>query len=122
MRFLQQMDELYFHIAFLIIFIVGHFIVQQKNNLKLILQYRLYAYGIAILLLSMKIPHVFSGFPYEVSDLENKKMILYHLQRNNEALVKTTEAIREIILITFVFSFLIIGTIIKQYKIDKSAE
>ena len=56
------------------------------------------------------------------SGLENKKRLLNYLQENNEALYQTTSAIRDIVFITFLFSFLIIEPIIKQYKIDKSLE
>lgn len=122
MKFLEQIDEFYLKMGFLAVFLIGHFIVQRKNNLKLTLYYRLYSYGIAILLLSMKIPHVFAGFPYDISDLENKTKLLNYLQENNEDLYQTTSAIREIVFVTFLFLMSIIGPIIKLYKIDKSLE
>jgi hypothetical protein len=122
MKFLEQIDSIYSEYSFLLIFLIGHFIVQRKNDLKLTLYYRLYSYGIAILLLSTKIPYISHGFPYDISDLENKKRLLNYLQENNEALYQTTSAIRDIVFITFLFSFLIIEPIIKQYKIDKSLE
>lgn len=122
MNFLVGIDTFYIKIAFLIIFIIGYLIIQKKNNLKLNLQYVLYSYGIAILLLSLSIPHVFSGFPLDVSDLENKKKLLYHLQRNNEALVETTQAFRDLVFITFLFLVVIISKIIKHFKLENSAE
>ena len=122
MEFLHEMDEYYFKIAFLIVCAIGYLIVQRRKDFKLTLQYLLYSYGIAILLLSITIPHVFSGYPYEVADLENKKRLLYHLQRNNEELVQTTEAIREMVFITFIFLISIISKIIKHFKLEKPVQ
>ena len=122
MKFLEQIDEFYLKMGFLVIFLIGHFIVQRKNDLKLTLYYRLYSYGIAILLLSTKIPYVSHGFPYDISDLENKTKLLNYLQENNEDLYQTTRAIREIVFVNFLFLMSIIGLIIKLYKIDKSLE
>jgi hypothetical protein len=122
MRFLEKIDLLYWVMGLLIVFIIGHLIIQRKNDLKLTLQYWLYSYGIAILLLSFRIPHVFQGFPYDVSDLENKKRLLYHLQRNNEALVQTTESIRHMALITFLFLISVINKIIKHFKMEQQTK
>jgi len=122
MEFLEQLDRFYIQFGLLLVFAIGYFFVQRKNNFKLMLHYLLFVYGIAIMLLSLTIPHVFSGFPYDVSDLENKKRLLYHLQRNNEALVQTTEAFRELVFITFTILVTVIAKIIKHFKIDKSAE
>ena len=122
MNFLVELDKVYIKIGFLIIFIIGYLIIQRINNLKLTLQYVLYSYGIAILLLSLSIPHVFSGFPYDVSDLENKKRLLYHLQKNNDALVETTQAFRDLVFVTFLFLVAIISKIIKYLKLENSAK
>jgi len=122
MEFFEQLDRFYIQFGLLLVFAIGYFFVQRKNNFKLILHYLLFVYGIAILLLSLTIPHVFSGFPYDVSDLENKKRLLYHLQRNNEALVQTTEAFRELVFITFMILVTVIAKIIKHFKIDNSVE
>lgn len=118
MNFLVGIDTFYIKIGFLIIFIIGYLIIQRKNNLKLNLQYVLYSYGIAILLLSLSIPHIFSGFLHDVSDLENKKKLLYHLQRNNEALVETIQAFRDLVFITFLVLVAIISKIIKHFKLE----
>jgi hypothetical protein len=122
MEFFEQLDRFYIQFGLLLVFAIGYFFVQRKNNFKLMLHYLLFVYGIAILLLSLTIPHVFSGFPYDVSDLENKKRLLYHLQRNNEALVQTTEAFRELVFITFMILVTVIAKIIKHFKIDNSVE
>ncbi|MEM0542202.1 hypothetical protein WFZ85_06215 [Flavobacterium sp. j3] len=103
MEFLDKVDTFYIEIGLLIVFAIGYFFVQRKNNLKSMLQYLLFSYGIAILLLTLTIPHVFPGYPYDVSDVENKKRLLFHLQRNNEALVQTTEAFRTMAFLTFLF-------------------
>ncbi len=120
MNFLAEADEFYIKIGFLIIFVIGYLIIQKKNNLKLTLQYVLYSYGIAILLLSLNISHIFPGFPNDVSELENKKKLLYHLQRNNDTLVEITEAFRDLVLITFLFLVAIISKIIKYFKLENS--
>lgn len=122
MEFFEQLDRFYIQFGLLLVFAIGYFFVQRKNNFKLMLHYLLFVYGIAILLLSLTIPHVFSGFPYDVSDLENKKRLLYHLQRNNEALVQNTEAFRELVFITFMILVTVIAKIIKHFKIDNSVE
>lgn len=120
MDFIGRMDTLYIKLGLLIVFVIGYFIVARQNNLKWTLQYQLYSYGIMMLLLAISIPHVFPGYPYDISDLENKKRLLYHLQRNSEALCQTTEAIREMCFITFLFLVSVISKIIKRFKIDKS--
>ncbi len=122
MDFLEQIDTLYIKFGLMIVILIGHFIVTRQNNIKLLLQYHVYAYGIIILLLSLSIPHVFSSFPQDISDLENKKRLLYHLQRNNEALSQTTQAIREMCLVTFLVLVSVISKIIKLFKIEKSVE
>ena len=122
MSFLAEPDEFYVKIGFLIVFVIGYLIIQKTNNLKLTLQYVLYSYGIAILLLSLTISHVFSGFPQDVSDLEDKKKLLYHLQRNTDALVEITEAFRDLVLITFLFFVAIISKIIKYFKLENSPQ
>jgi hypothetical protein len=122
MDFLESIDKSYYFLVFGTIFIIGFIIVQKKNNLKLTLQYLLSSYGIVILLFSISIPYVFPGYPYEISDIENKKRLLYHLQRNNEAIVKTTETIRDLAFITFIFIAVVINKIIKHLKLDKSDE
>lgn len=122
MKFLQYIDTFYIQIALIIVFIIGHFIVKRKKDLKLTLQYHFWFYGIIMLLLSISIPHVFSGYPYDISDLENKKRLLYHLQKNNEAVVKTTESIRMMGFITFIFLLSSISNIVKYLKLDKSVE
>ena len=122
MKFLQQIDTFYIQIALIIVFVIGHFIVKRKKDLKLTLQYHLWFYGIIMLLLSLSIPHIFSGYPYDISDLENKKRLLYHLQTNNEAIVKTTEAFRTMAFITFLFLVSVISKIVKRLKIDNSVE
>ena len=122
MKFLQEVDSLYIVFGLLVVFLIGHFIVQRKNDLKLTLQYLMYSYGFAMLLLSIKIPHVFQGFPYDDSDLENKKRLLYHLQRNNEALVQTTEAFRQMAFMTFAFIAIISNKVIKYLKLENSTK
>ena len=122
MEFLEKLDTFYLKIGFLLVFVVGYLIIQRKKNLKLTLQYLLLSYGIAILLISFSIRHIFPGYPYEISDLENKKRLLYHLQKNNEALVQMTEAFRDMAFLTFIFLTSIISKIIKNFKIDNSVE
>ena len=122
MEFLEKLDTFYLKIGLLLVFVVGYLIIQRKKNLKLTLQYLLLCYGIAILLISFSIRHISPGYPYEISDLENKKRLLYHLQKNNEALVQMTEAFRDMAFLTFIFLTSIISKIIKNFKIDNSVE
>jgi hypothetical protein len=122
MESLQHIDAFYIQIFLIIAFVIGHLIVNRKKDLKLILQYNLWFYGIIMLILSLSIPHVFPGYPYDISDLENKKRLLYHLQKNNEAIVKTTEAVRMMGFITFIFLLSTISKTVKHLKMDKSVE
>ena len=122
MEFLEQLDTFYLKLGLLIVFYIGYLIIQRKKNLKSTLQYLLLSYGIAVLLISFSIRHIFPGYPYDISDLENKKRLLYHLQKNNEVLVQMTEAFRDMAFLTFIFSTSIISKIIKHFKIDNSAE
>ncbi|WP_353083486.1 hypothetical protein [Flavobacterium sp.] len=122
MKYLEHIDKFFIEFIALIIFVIGYIIIQKKQNFKLTLQYCLYSYGIAILLLSLTIPSIFPGYPEDISDLENKKRLLYHLQRNNEALVQTTEAIRQMALLTFALLLTIISNVIKHFKIENSAK
>lgn len=121
MDFIEKLDEHYVKLGILVVFAIGQFIVARKNNLKLTLQYHLYAYGIMMFLLSLTIPHVLR-YPYEISDLEDKKRLLNHFHSNNEAINKTTKVIREMCLLTFIFLVSVISKMIKHYKIDKSME
>jgi hypothetical protein len=122
MKYLEHIDKFFIEFIALIIFVIGYIIIQKKQNFKLTLQYCLYSYGIAILLLSLTIPSIFPGYPEDISDLENKKRLLYHLQRNNEALVQTTEAIRQMALLTFALLLTIISNVIKHFKIENSSK
>ncbi len=122
MEFLESIDKRYYYIFFGIIFIIGHFIVQRKDDLKLSLKYYLFSYGIVILLFSSSLPYVFRGYPHNVSDLDDKKMLLYHLQENNDALAETIRAVRKMASITFVFIVVIIINVIRHLKIEKSAK
>lgn len=123
MDFIEKIDAFYVNLGLLIVFMIGQFIISRKNNLKLTLQYHLYFYGITMMLLSISIPHIFpSGYPDNILDLENKKRLLYHLQRNREALSKTTEVIREMAFLTFFLFITTISKIIKHFKIDKLVE
>ncbi|MGL2962736.1 hypothetical protein ACSVH2_02815 [Flavobacterium sp. RSB2_4_14] len=122
MDFLEGLDSFYLKIGLLIIFFIGYLIIQRKKDLKFTLQYLLLSYGIGILLISTSIIHIFPGYPYEISDLENKKRLLYHLQKNNEALAQMTEAFRDMAFLTFIMFTTIISKIIKHFKIDDSVE
>lgn len=122
MDFIEHVDAFYIKISLLAFFVIGYYIVARKNNLKLTLQYLLYSYGIAILLLSTSIPFVFPGYPDDISALENKKMLLYHLHKNNDVLCQVTEVIRDMALITFMLIVIVISKIIKHLKVEKSAE
>ena len=122
MNSLEQIDGFYIKMCVLAVFALGHFIVGRKNNLKLTLQYLLYSYGIMILLLCTSNPNVFPGYPDTFSDLENKKMLLYHLHKNNEALSQLIEVVREMAFITFLILVSVVSKIIKYFKLDQSVE
>ena len=119
MEFLEQADSFYIKMGVIIVIAIGYFFVARKNNLKLTLQYLLYSYGIMMLLLSLTIPHIFPGYPDDMLALENKKKLLYHLQKNNDALAETTDVIREMAFLTFAFLVSIVSKIIKHFKIEK---
>lgn len=122
MDFLDQVDSFYIKMGVMIAFALGYFLVTKRNNLKWTLQYLLYSYGIMMLLLSITIPHVFPGYPDDMLALENKKRLLYNLQKNSEALAETTQVVREMALLTFALLVSVVSKIIKHYKLEKSAE
>lgn len=122
MEFLENANKFYIEIGLLIVFLIGNFIVTRKDNLKLTLQYYLYSYAIAILLLATSIPYVYPGFPDTISDLENKKMLLHHLHKNSEALAETREVITQMAFLTFILMVSVVSKIIKNFKLDKSVE
>lgn len=121
MEYFENLDSFYVDLALLVVFALGSF-VTRKHPLKARLQYGLYFYGVVILLLSLRIPFVFKGFPYEISDLDNKKRLLYHLQKSNEALLATTEVLRKFVFVTFIFFLSNIKAIINHLKVEKSSE
>ena len=118
MEFLEGIDTLYYYIFFGIIFLIGRTIVEKKDDLKLSLKYYLYSYGVMMLLFYISLPHVFPG---SITDLKSK-MLLYYLQKNNDALAQTTEIVRMMAFMTFIFISMIIGKIINHLKIEKSVK
>jgi len=122
MDFLEQMDSFYIKIGYIVVFLIGYFIVKQRKDLESTIKYCVYFYGIAMLSLAISIPHIFPGNLQDISDLENKKRMLYFLQRNNEAIVETTEAIRDMALITFFMITSVVSMMIKLFKQKKTVQ
>lgn len=122
MESLESIDKLYYVLGFGILTFIGYKIIEKKKSFKLMLQYQVCVYGTAMYLLSLTIPNVFSGFPYELSDLENKKMVFHHLQKSNAALADLIDAVRNMVFITVLFFLSIIIKIIKNFKIEQTAD
>jgi len=126
MDFLENIDRIYYVILFVVIFIIGHFIVNRKNDFKSTLQFRLIFYGVVMSFILFSLPSTPSlasfGYPNAIEDIEDKQKLLKYLQDYNEALVKTTEAVYWMIFITVFWLVSIISSIIKHFKIDKSVE
>jgi len=116
----MEFNKFNIEIIVFVVFVIGYYFVQRMNDLKLTLQYLLYSYGIAILSLTITIPNVFQGYPFVISDLENKKTLLYHLQKNNDALADSIDTMKQIAFLTFSFLTAIISKIIKHYKLEDS--
>ncbi|WP_396176179.1 hypothetical protein [Flavobacterium sp.] len=126
MEFLENLDSTYYFIFFGVVFIVGYFIIKRQNNFKLMLQFRLIFYGFVMAFMLFWLPSTPSlasfGYPADFDDIENKQKLLKYLQDYNEAIVKTTEVVYWMIFITVFWFVSIISSIIKHFKIDKSAE
>jgi hypothetical protein len=90
------------------------------------LQFRLIFYGFVMAFMLFWLPSTPSlasfGYPADIDDIENKQKLLKYLQDYNEAIVKTTEVVYWMIFITVFWFVSIIFSIIKHFKIDKSAE
>lgn len=125
-EFLENLDSTYYFIFFGVVFIVGYFIIKRQNNFKLMLQFRLIFYGFVMAFMLFWLPSTPSlasfGYPADIDDIENKQKLLKYLQDYNEAIVKTTEVVYWMIFITVFWFVSIISSIIKHFKIDKSAE
>ena len=126
MEFLEEVDSTYVVIALAVVFLIGHFIVQRQNSLKLTLQYRLIFYGLVMVILLFHLPITPSlstfGYPMDISDVANNKKLLKYLQEYNEAIVKTTEVVNWMIFITVFWFVSIISSMIKHFKLEKSPE
>lgn len=126
MEFLEEVDKIYVIFALVVVFFIGHFLVQRKNSLKLTLQYRLVFYGVVMTGLWFYLPMtpILSsfGYPTDISDVENNKKLLKYLQEYNIAIVKTTEVVSAMIFITTFWLVSIIISITKHFKLDKSVE
>jgi hypothetical protein len=90
------------------------------------LQFRLIFYGFVMAFILFWLPSTPSlasfDYPADIDDIENKQKLLKYLQDYNEAIVKTTEVVYWMIFITVFWFVSIISSIIKHFKIDKSAE
>ena len=126
MDFIEKIEVRYLVIVLFVAFLIGHFIVQRKNSIKLTLQYRLFFYGIVMVILWFSLPNtsylVSFGYPSEVSDIESKEKLLKYLQDYNQAIVKTTKVLHYMIFITTFWLISILFSVIKHFKIDKSVE
>lgn len=122
MEFLENLDREYYIFGYLIIIIIGQLIVQRKNSLRLTLQYRLWAYVIAMMLISLSIPHVFPWHPHDIENMADRSRLLYYMRDNNETMVHVTRAFNYMFYASLIFAFSIVMPIIKHFKIDKSVE
>lgn len=120
----ENIDSLYLLIGLLVVFVIGHFIVQRQKSFKLTLQYRLAFYGLIMMILWFSLPITPSlstfGYPEDVSDIESKEKLLKYLQRYNVAIVKTTEVVHHMIFITTFWFVAIISSMVKYMKLEKA--
>ena len=126
MDFIEKIELRYLVIVLFLAFLIGHFIVQRKNSIKLTLQFSLIFYGIVMMILWFSLPNtsylVSFGYPSDVTDIESKEKLLKYLQDYNNAIVKTTEALHYMIFITTFWLVSILSSVIKYLKIDKTVE
>jgi hypothetical protein len=62
------------------------------------------------------------GYPEDIADIGSKEKLLKYLQRYNIAIVKTIDVVHYMIFITTFWLLLIINTLIKYVKLEKTAE
>ena len=126
MAFFEKIEVRYLFIVLFLAFLIGHFIVQRKNSIKLTLQFRLIFYSIVMMILWFSLPNtsylVSFGYPNDVFDIESKEKLLKYLQDYNDAIVKTTKVLHYMILITTFWLISILFLVIKYLKIDKFVE
>lgn len=126
MAFFEKIEVRYLFIVLFLAFLIGHFIVQRKNSIKLTLEFRLIFYSIVMVILWFSLPNtsylVSFGYPNDVSDIESKEKLLKYLQDYNDAIVKTTKVLHYMILITTFWLISILFLVIKYLKIDKFVE
>jgi hypothetical protein len=71
--YLENFDSTYYFIFFLVVFIVGYFIIGRQNNFKLILQFRLIFYGLVMVFMLFWLPSSPSlasfGYPADIDDI-----------------------------------------------------
>ena len=123
---MKQIELPYLIIGLCIAFVIGHYIIQRKDNLKLRLQYRLICYGIVMLILVFSLPRApwtaTISSHMDLNNNENQERFLIYLQKSNDAINRITDVIYIMIFITIFWFVSIVFSIIKHFKIDKSVE
>ena len=126
MDFIECIDVSYLFIGLFIAFGIGYYFIWRKDDLKLKLQYQLIWYGIVMIILLFSLPRApWTATISEHMDLnnnENQERFLIYLQKTNDAIDRIAEVIYFMIFITTFWLVSLISSIIKHFKLEKSAE
>ena len=118
--------SLYVVFGLLIVFVIGHITVQRRESIKLTLQYRLYFYGLVMIILWFQLPSMPSlallGHHGEINALANNERLLNYLQHCNDAMDDIKHVVHFMIFITVFWLVSIVSSIIKHFKLEKTSE
>jgi hypothetical protein len=122
MEFILSLPYYYLHIATVLVYLFGYYFLEVKKDVKMFLTYQYVFYTISLSIFMISIPSSAVlgsfGYPYDVSNIENKKFLLKSLQESNDIIVKTNHALRYLVLITLIFPISIFHILIKNIKIE----
>lgn len=126
MDFIQNIDTIYLTFGLCIVFLIGHFIIQRRDDLKMSLQYRLICYAIIMLILLFSLPRMpwtaSISSHMDLNNNENKERFLNYLEKSNETIERIIDIVRLMIFVTIFWFLSIISSIIKHFELEKSAE
>ncbi len=116
--------SLYVVFGLLVLFIVGHLIVQRRQSMKLTLQYRLVCYAVVMIILWFQLPSIpwlaSIGNQDEVIAIGKNEKLLDYLQRCNDTLNEIKQVVHFMIFITVFWLVSIISSIIKHFALEKT--
>ena len=126
MDFIQNIDSGYLAFGLFIVFLIGYFIVQRRDDLKLTLQYRLICYAIVMVILLFSLPRMpwtaTISSHMDLNDTESKEPFLNYLEKSNDTIERIIDIVRLMIFVTVFWFISIISSMIKHFKLQKPTD